>query len=292
MGPQMEIKPLGKTGIQVPVLALGTWQYQGGIEPLRTGIDMGSTFIDTAESYGTEEIVGQAIRGIRDRVFIATKASPRHFRRRDLIAAAEQSLTRLDTDYIDLYQLHWPNYCVAMEETMSAMEQLVASGKVRFIGLSNFSPLEVQQAQSCLASNLIVSDQVRYSVVDRTIEDELLPFCRSNQIAVLAFSPLDTGIQNLRQFDQGDVLGQVARQIGKTRVQVALNWCLCQEPVIVIFKSSTVKHVQENCRAAEWRLGGEQLMALNQITFRRRRPLERFARRMARRILQRVGRNL
>lgn len=289
---QMETKALGMSGIQVPAMALGTWQYQGGIEPLRAGIDLGVTFIDTAESYGTEEVVGQAIRGIREKVFVATKASPRHFRGSDLITAVEKSLKRLNTDYVDLYQLHWPNYCVPIEETMSAMERLVASSKVRFIGLSNFSPREVQQAQSCLASNFIVSDQVRYSLVDRTIEDELLPFCRTKQISVLAFSPLDTGIQNFRQFDEEDVLGHVARHVGKSPVQVALNWCLCQEPVVVIVKANTIEHVQENCGAAGWRLEPGAWKALNQIRFRRRCPLERFARRMARRILQRVGRNV
>ena len=292
MGPQIETKPLGKTGMSISALALGTWQYQGGVKPLREGIDLGATFIDTAESYGTEEVVGQAIQGIRDGVFVATKASPRHFRRGDLIRAAEQSLRRLNTHYIDLYQLHWPNYTVPIEETMSAMEQLVTSGKVRFVGLSNFSANEFEQAQSCLASTLIVSDQVRYSLVDRTIEDELLPFCQSRQVAILAFSPLDTGITNLRQFDQRDVLGQVARQVGKTPVQIALNWCLCQDPVIVIFKASTVEHVRENCGAAGWRLNSEQLKALSQVPFRRRRPVERLARRTARRILQRFGRNL
>lgn len=292
MSPQIESKPLGTTGIMVPALALGTWQYQGGVNPLREGIDLGVTFIDTAESYGTEEVVGDAIQGIRDRVFVATKASPRHFRRDDLIRAAEQSLKRLNTDYVDLYQLHWPNYTVPIEETMSAMERLVTSGKVRFIGLSNFSAREVAQAQRCLASNLIVSNQVRYSIVDRTIEDELLPFCRSKQIAILAFSPLDTGIANLRYFDQRDVLGQVARRVGKTPVQVALNWCLCRDSVIVIFKASTAEHVRENCGAAGWRLDPEQLEALNEVPFRQRRPIERLARRMSRGILQRLGRNL
>lgn len=292
MAAQIETRPLGKTGIRVPVLALGTWQYHGGIEPLRAGIDLGLTFIDTAESYGTEEVVGQAIRGIRDRIFLASKASPRHFRRADLIAAAERSLQRLNAGHLDLYQLHWPNYCVPIEETMAAMEQLTTSGKVRFIGLSNFSAREVERAQRCLASAVIVSNQVRYSLVDRTIEDELLPFCRAQRISVLAFSPLHTGMQNLREFDPGDVLSKVAREVGKTPAQVALNWCLCQEPVIAIFKASTVEHVRENCGAAGWRLAPEQLQALNGIRFRHRSPMERFARRMARRLLQRTGRNL
>src|ERR1017187_10284944 len=131
-------KELNQTGIRLPEIALGTWQYQGGVEPLRAGIALGANFIDTAEAYGTEEVVGQAIKGIREKVFLATKVSPRHFRRPDVIRAAEQSLRRLNTDYIDLYQLHWPNYSVPIGETMAAMEELVETGKIRFIGLSNF----------------------------------------------------------------------------------------------------------------------------------------------------------
>lgn len=291
-GPGITTKELGKTGIKVPAVALGTWRYQGGVEPLRAGIEMGLTFIDTAESYGTEEIVGQAVRGIRQRVFIATKASPRHFRRQDLIQAVEHSLKQLNTDYIDLYQLHWPNYTVPIAETMATLEQLVQTGKIRFIGLSNFSAREVNEAQKELSRNEIVTDQVRYSLVDRTIEDGLLQFCASKQITVLAFSPLASGPQNFRKFDKHDVLGQVAREIGRTRTQVALNWCLCRDPVIVIFKGSSVEHIQENCGALGWRLAPEHIEKLNGLAFERRGPSERFARRMARRTLQRFGLNV
>ena len=285
-------KGLGSSGIQIPELALGTWRYHGGENPLRAGIDMGAAFVDTAESYGTEEVVGQAIRGIREKVFLATKASPRHFRRPDLIRAAEQSLKRLKTDYVDLYQLHWPNYTVPIEETMGALEQLVEAGKVRFIGLSNFSAREFDEAQRSLLKNQVVADQVRYSLADRTIEDGLLQFCASRQITVLAFSPLDSGLENLRKFDKNDVLGQVARETERTRAQVALNWLLCRDPVVVIFKGSTVEHVRENCSASGWRLEPEHIKRLNQVAFRCRRPVERFARRVARRVLQSFGRNI
>lgn len=288
----MNTKELANTGVMLPELALGTWQYQGGVEPLRAGIELGASFVDTAESYGTEEIVGQAIHGIRDRVFLATKASPRHFQRPDLIRAAEQSLRRLNTDYIDLYQLHWPNYSVSIGETMSAMEELVKAGKIRFIGVSNFSANETDRAQLCLSSNKIVSNQVRYSLVDRTIEDELLQYCEAQKTTVLAFSPLDTGIENLRNCDRDDVLGKLAGETGKTRVQVALNWCLCRRPVIAIFKADRVEHVQENCGASGWRLRPDHLEALNRVSFRQRGPVERFTRRLGRRILQRFGRNL
>jgi diketogulonate reductase-like aldo/keto reductase len=287
----MAYKELADTRIQLPEVGLGTWQYQGGVEPLRAGIDVGANFIDTAESYGTEEIVGTAIKGVRDKVFLATKISPPHFRRRDVIRAVEQSLRRLNTDYIDLYQLHWPNYTVPISETMAAMEDLLEMGKIRFIGVSNFSAREIEKAQATLSRTKIVSNQVRYSLVDRTIESGLLQYCDAKQITVLAFSPLANGLQNIRGYDRKDVLGTVARVIGRTPAQVALNWCVSCRPVIAIFKADKVEHVVENCGASGWRLQPEKIEALNQIPCHRRGHIERFTRRMARRCLQRLGRN-
>ena len=180
----MNTKELSNTGVMLPELALGTWRYRGGEGPLRVGIELGASFIDTAETYQTEEIVGEAINGCREKVFVATKAAPRHFRRPNLIRAAEQSLKRLNTDHIDLYQLHWPNYCVPISETMEAMEELVRMGKIRFIGVSNFSARQIARAQRYLSKNRIVSNQVRYSIVERTIDDGLLQYCEANQIIV------------------------------------------------------------------------------------------------------------
>src|SRR4029077_2021671 len=140
----------------------------------RAAIEYGACLIDTAEAYGTEEIVGQAISGRRDRVFLATKVLPRNFKRRDLVAAAERSLRRLGTDYIDLYQLHWPNLTVPIEETMRGMEELVDTAKVRFIGVSNFSVRDLINAQAALSKQRIAANQVRYNLVERTIEGGLL----------------------------------------------------------------------------------------------------------------------
>ena len=134
------------------------------MEPLRAGIELGACFIDTAECYGTEPIIGEAIRGIRDRIFLASKVSPRHFRYKDVIKAAECSLKQLQTDYLDLYQLHWPNYTVPIAETMAAMESLVETGKTRFIGVSNFTVAEMRRAQAQLSKARIASNQVRYSL--------------------------------------------------------------------------------------------------------------------------------
>lgn len=290
--PGIFYKRLGNTGIMVPEIGLGTWQYKGGVAPLRAGIDLGATLVDTAESYGTEDMVGEAIQGLRHQVFLATKISPRHFRRRDAIRAAEQSLKRLKTDYIDLYQLHWPNYAVPIGETMAAMEELVNAGKIRFIGVSNFSAAELERAQRCLSKNRIVSNQVRYSLVDRTIESGLLQYCQAQQITVLAFSPLANGMNNLLALDQHDMLGKIAADTGKTSAQIALNWCVCRDPVIAIFKAEQIEHVRENCGASGWRLASNHLQALSRVGFRRRGAMERFGRRLARRVLQRLGRNL
>jgi len=131
----MEFKPLGDTAVTLPEIGLGTWAYRGGAEPIRRSVELGGFHVDTAEAYSTEDAVGEAVKGIRDRVFLATKVSPSHFRHDDLIRAADSSLRRLQTDYIDLYQLHWPNASVPIGETMAAMEELVDAGKVRFIGV-------------------------------------------------------------------------------------------------------------------------------------------------------------
>lgn len=285
-------KELAQTGVLLPELALGTWHYRGGVETLLAGLQLGINFIDTAEAYGSEDIVGQAIRGRRHDVFLATKALPRNFRRSDLIHAAEQSLKRLNTDYIDLYQLHWPNYTVPITETMAAMEELVAAGKIRFIGVSNFSIKDLHRAQRALSKNKIVSNQVRYSIVDRTVEDGLLQYCESKQITILAFSPLATGLENIRSYDRGDALGRIAAATGKTRAQVALNWCIHHRSVIAIFRADKVEHVRENCGASGWSLSFSERQALECIPFRKRGRAERFARRIARHCLQRVGRNI
>lgn len=290
----MNFKQLGDTGVQVSELAIGTWKYRGGVEPLRAGIELGATFIDTAESYGTEPTVGEAIRGIRNNVFLASKVSPRHFRAQDVIRAAECSLKQLNTDYLDLYQLHWPNYTVPIEETISAMERLVDMGKIRFIGVSNFTVSELKTAQRHLAKARIVSNQVKYSLIHRDPEGALLPYCQANGINLLAFSPLASGPDTLSRADAKDTLGRVGSMVQKTRAQVALNWCLTHPGVIAIFKADKIAHVRENCGASGWYLTSEQLDLIGKGVrpSQNRSGPERFARRLARWALQLTGRNL
>ncbi len=276
----MQRKELGKTGVLLPEIGLGTWQYHGGVGPLRTGLEMGALFIDTAESYGTETVVAEAMRGMRDRVFLATKVSPHHFRHDNVVTAADNSLCRLQTDHIDLYQLHEPNPRIPVEETLGAMEELVDAGKVRFIGVSNFTVTELQRAQRAMRKHTIVANQVRYNLVDRTIEKELLRYCEANGIAVIAHTPLARGLSHILDCDPRGVLVEIARALGKTPAQIALNWCLRHRAVVVIPKGNSAEHVAENCGASDWRLDSEHIRRLDEeIRFRRRSRLEILLRR-------------
>jgi diketogulonate reductase-like aldo/keto reductase len=265
----MDFKELGYTRVQVPEVGLGTWRYAGGTEPLIKGIELGAAFIDAAESYGSEEVVGEAIREFRNKVFVATKASPRNFRRADLLRAADRSLRRLSTTYIDVYQLHWPNYTIDIEETMAAMEELVDAGKIRFIGVSNFSVHVLKKAQAALSKHKIVSNQVRYSLIERTVERDLLSYCQRNGITLIAYSPFGSKFSSLQAADPAGALCKVAETTGKTPAQVALNWLLAKAEVVAIPKASTVQHVIEDCGASGWRLSPSEYELLdNQIKFR------------------------
>lgn len=262
----MEFIELGQTGVMVPEIGLGMWAYTGGEGPIHRGIQLGAFFLDTAENYGTELVVGNAIKGRRDSVFVATKVSPTHFRRGDLQNAADQSLKQLSIDYIDLYQLHWPNPSVPIEETMDAMESLVEAGKVRFIGVSNFSVAQMQQAQTALRKCKVVSNQVKYNLICRGIEGELIPFCQDNQVTVIAYSPLSEGLHRILQRDSGGIIEKISHETGKTSAQIVLNWCTRRRGVIAIPKSNRVERVEENCGASGWRLSSAQIEALDQVS--------------------------
>lgn len=264
----MELKELGETGVMVPEIGLGTWRYRGGVEPLRKGIELGATLIDTAEGYYTEDAIGEAVKGVREKVFIATKVSGRNLGYDNVLRAAEGSLHELGTDYIDLYQVHWPNSSYPMKETMRAMETLINRGIVRFIGVSNFDVEELEEAEAALNHTTIVSNQVLYNLNDRGIEDDLLPYCEKNGITVMAYTPLDdgnlTGSTRLLRSGKMKVLDEISKETGKTSAQVALNWCTSRENVIAIPKSNCIERTIENCGASGWRLSDEQINRLDE----------------------------
>ncbi len=274
---KIEYKELGKTGEKIPALGLGTWGIGGfsfpdysydqlAIEVIRFAVEIGMNFIDTAEMYGSghsEELIGEAIKGIRDKVFIATKVLPTNFRYEDVIKACERSLKRLKTSYIDLYQLHWPNPSIPIRETMKAMERLVDEGKIRYIGISNFSVEETVEAMNSLSKYEIVSNQVEYSLLVRDIERDLLPFCNKNKITVIAYSPLARG--ELLKGKYYDFLLKIGKKYGKTPAQVALNWLIIQENVVAIPKALSKEKILENMGAYGWKLNEEDLKKIDEF---------------------------
>jgi diketogulonate reductase-like aldo/keto reductase len=259
----MRQKTLGNTGTKISEIGQGTWQYRGGVEPLRVGISLGATHIDTAEMYKDEDVVGKAIEGLREKVFVATKVWPDHLHHDDLIKAAEASLKRLNIKTIDLYQVHWPNPQVPIKETMQAMEELVKREKVRYIGVSNFSVSELKEAQNALSSNDIVSNQVQYNLQDRKMEDDLLPYCKSEKITIIAYSPLARGA-SVRGGRRKDALDEIAAKYKKTRAQVALNFITREESVVAIPKADSIEHVKENCGASDWRLSDQDIKLIDE----------------------------
>ena len=259
----MEYRELGRTGEMIPEVGLGTWKYRGGPEPLRRGIELGANLVDTAEMYRTEDAVGAAIRGIRDKVFLATKVLGSNLRYDQVLRAAEKSLKLLNAGVIDLYQIHWPSHNVPIAETMRAMEELVDRGVVRYIGVSNFSAAQMQEAQAAMSKYPIVCNQVLYNLKRRGIERDLIPYCEEQGITVMAYTPLADGSlavrPRVRAGNQWEALEGMAREVGKTPAQVALNWCLTRSPVVVIPKTNSVARTEENCGASGWRLTPAQV---------------------------------
>ena len=200
--------------------------------------------------------------GNRKNIFLATKVSPRHFRHEDVIAAADASLKRLNTDYVDLYQLHWPNSRVPIEETMGAMEQLVDSGKVRFIGVSDFFVRDLKRAREAMRKTTIVSNQVRYNLIDRTVETDLLEYCRQQRY--YGHCPQSLGPLGLHAFGPGILSGSLTRSRrpeARTAAQVALNWCIAKKGIVTIPRANSIEHVKENCAASDFQLSPEEIKA-------------------------------
>jgi len=265
------VTELAKTGIFIPEVGIGTWNYHAGPGPLRKGLEAGALFIDTAESYGTETAVGEAVRDIRDRVFIATKVSPQNFHCTNLRQSVDASLQRLGVDVIDLLQLHEPNPSIPIDETMGAVADLMDAGKIRLAGVSNFSVEQLQEAQKALGRYPIVSNQVRYNLIDRTIEKDMLHYCQSNHVTVIAYCPLARGLNRIRDCDPSGVINELARTTGKSPAQIVINWCLCKDGVVAIPKGNSTEHILDNCGASDWRLSQEQLVLLNsRIHYRQR----------------------
>lgn len=240
---------------------------QEEISALRLGLDLGMTHIDTAEMYGNgcaEKVVGNAIKGRREEVFLASKVLPSNASYQGTIAACERSLKRLQTDYLDLYLLHWLGR-KSLTDTMGAMEQLVVDGKVRFIGVSNFTVAEIQRAQAVLADQRIVCNQVCYHLGSRGIEFSLVPFCQRERIAVVGYSPFEQGHLQLEHGRQKKILTELASRYGKTPRQVVLNFLVRNSGVFTIPKAVRCEHVQENAAATGWVFSEDDVRRMDDV---------------------------
>ena len=281
MGNNLEFRPLGKTSESIPEVGMGTWGMGGGmhadssrdsgsIEALKLGLELGMTLVDTAEMYGaghSEEVVSKVLEDWRKPVFVASKVSPSHFGYDDLLRSARKSLERLRMKQMDLYQLHWPNPRVPIVETMKAMEKLVRDGMARYIGVSNFSVDQMREAQAALSTEEIVSNQVEYSLVDRAVEETILPYCQREKITLIAYSPLGQSKIAKGRGGPFKTVDEIATRLGKSRSQVALNWLLRHESVVVIPKASDKKHVVENAAVSGWKLSTKEFQEIDK-TFR------------------------
>lgn len=254
----MTSRTFGWTGEQAPVIGQGTWMARGSsaVDALHAGLDLGMTHVDTAEMYGNEDMVGEAIAGRRDEVFLVTKVLPSNASYEGTLRACVQSLARLAVDRVDLYLLHWPG-SHPIRETMRAMEKLVADGLTRYIGVSNFDLAELREAEAALRNERIACNQILYHLGDRGIERKLLPYCRERQIAVVGYSPFGHS-----GFRGGKVLDEIARRHGRTARQVALNF-LTRDGVFTIPKASKVEHVRENAGGGGWQLSPEDIAAID-----------------------------
>lgn len=257
------------TGEQVPALGMGTWMIgedrasrAGEIAALQRGIDLGMTLIDTAEMYGdgaSERLVGEAIKGRRERVFLVSKFYPHHATVRGARTACEGSLGRLGVDCLDLYLLHWRGE-VPFEETIEAVERLREQGKIRHWGVSNLDIRDMKELRALPGGERAAVNQVLYNLSRRGVEWDLLPWCEQARVPLMAYSP----VEQARLLRHPGLRALAARH-GATPAQLALAWLLTREQVIAIPKASTRAHLEENFAALECPIDAATLAELDRL---------------------------
>jgi len=256
-------------GTTVSAVGQGSWglgkdrsRRTKEIDALRSGIEAGMTLIDTAEFYSrgeAERVVGEAVRDVRDRVFITTKIWPIHAAAREVALSVAGSRRRLGVDVIDAVLLHWPTRRVPLAETLGALAKLRREGAIRHFGVSNFDGAWLKRAEEALPEGeRLAFDQVPYSLDRRGIEAEVLPEARRLRCLIQAYSPLSHG-RRIGSLTDSGVLGEIARTHGVTPVQVALAWLLRLESVIVIPKASSAAHARENAAAGDIELTDDEV---------------------------------
>ncbi len=303
--PRVKRIQLGRTGERISAVGIGTWQWGSSawgwdrdyhrddvLEAFEKALELGVNLFDTAEIYGggrSEGLLGEALKGRRDEVFIATKVLPWKATKRGVERAADASLRRLGTDVIDLYQLHFPSPMLPIGRNLRAMERLVRKGKVRYLGVSNVGARGLSRAREALRSEEIVSDQVQYSLLRRKPERNLLPYAQKEGITLIAYSPLAQGLLTGKYtsgpipkdlvrsanflFAPGnlwrarpavELLQRIALKRGTTPAQAALNWLLGPASVVPIPGAKRAYHVEEAAAAATWRLSKAEWKELDE----------------------------
>jgi diketogulonate reductase-like aldo/keto reductase len=268
---QMERRKFGPTEDEVPVVGQGTWFIDtptraSVVVALRRGLDLGMNHIDTAEMYGdgaAETIVGEAIEGRRDEVFLVSKVLPQHATLPGTIEACERSLGHLRTDYLDCYLLHWRG-SYPLEETIAAFDELRSQGKIRNWGVSNFDVPDLEEVRKISGQRTLACNQVLYHLQERAIEHQVLPWCEKHGVAVVAYSPFGHGRFPGPQTRGGRVLKQIADQHGATMRQVALRFLLRRSAVFTIPKASTIEHAAENAGAGSLHLTASEIAQIDQ----------------------------
>lgn len=254
----------------MPIIGQGTWQMEEDdrrscVEALRAGIDLGMDHIDTAEMYGSgevEELVGEAIAGLRDRVYLVSKVLPQNASREGTVRACEASLRRLRTDHLDLYLLHWDGPH-PLEDTIAAFEELCRRGLIRAWGVSNFDADQVAEAVRIGGAGRCACNQVLYHLAERRIEHHVIPRCEALGVAVVAYSPFAQGDFPRPSSTGGRVLAEVAAARGATARQVALAFLTRRASVFAIPKHSQLDHARDNAGAGDLELTADEVARID-----------------------------
>lgn len=261
----MRTRRFGPLAVEVPIIGLGTWNMErdepkAAIATIRRALELGMTHIDTAEMYGggkVETLVGEAISGLRDQVFLASKVLPRNATFDGTRRACEASLRRLATDHLDLYILHWREASTNLADVLRAFALLREQGKIRAFGVSNFDDADLAEAVALAGPNELACDQVLYHLGERSIEHRVVPACERAGVACVAYSPFGSG-----QFPRSRPLEDTARRLGATPRQVALAFLSRRPGSFVIPKTSSVAHLDELAGADRVQLDADALATL------------------------------
>ena len=270
-------RKFGNNGPPVSVIGQGTWYIDRGdrkraVAALARGLDLGMTHIDTAEMYGDAELViADAVAGRRDEVFLVSKVLPSNASQRGTVTACERSLKRLKTDRLDCYLLHWRG-SVPLAETVAAFDELVAAGKIRSWGVSNFDTNDLNEMLAVAGKGRIACNQVLYHLQERAIEHAVIPWCEAHGVSVVAYSPFGHDEFPSPRSKAGGVLQAIADARKATARQVALSFLTRAQAVLAIPKASSVEHAADNAAAGELTLSAEEIATLDKAFPRDPKP--------------------